>query len=127
MLQGQMDHCQDTHRKLSIVLIMDLDGFKGYNDTCGHLAGDHVLLTVGQTLAGGMRAGEMIARYGGDEFIILMPDLTIDLLQPVAERLRRSVREAPLGEEWDKLPPISLSIWMDTNDRARHLKHPGSL
>ena len=74
------------------------------------LAGDHVLCAVGRTLADSMRAGEMIARYGGDEFIILMPDITIDLVQIVAKRLRESVRRAPLGPEWSDLPPISLSI-----------------
>ena len=109
MLPGQIERCRETYRDLSI-LIMDLDGFKNYNDTYGHLAGDHVLVTVGTTLAGSMRAGEMIARYGGDEFIILMPDVTIDLLKNVAARLKRSVREAPLGAEWAHLPPIGISI-----------------
>ena len=109
MLPGQIERCRETYRDLSI-LIMDLDGFKNYNDTYGHLAGDHVLVTVGTTLAGSMRAGEMIARYGGDEFIILMPDVTIDLLKNVAARLKKSVREAPLGTEWAHLPPIGISI-----------------
>lgn len=108
-LTDQMERCRETHREFSI-LIMDLDGFKNYNDSYGHLAGDHVLCTVGRTLADSMRAGEMIARYGGDEFIILMPDITIDLVQIVAKRLRESVRRAPLGPEWSDLPPISLSI-----------------
>ena len=108
-LTDQMDRCRETHRDLS-VFFMDLDGFKGYNDTYGHLAGDHVLSTVGRILAGTMRTGEMIARYGGDEFFILMPDVTVDLLKAIAERLRESVRTAPLGSEWAHLPPIDLSI-----------------
>jgi diguanylate cyclase (GGDEF)-like protein len=116
-LTTQMERCQEAHRDFTI-LIMDLDGFKDYNDTYGHLAGDHVLCTVGRTLAGSMRAGEMIARYGGDEFIILMPDITIDLVERVAERLRNSVRQAPLGPEWSELPSISISIgWAHMNEK----------
>jgi diguanylate cyclase (GGDEF)-like protein len=122
-LSDQLEHCQETHRDFS-VLILDLDGFKDYNDTYGHLAGDHVLCTVGQTLAEGMRAGEMIARYGGDEFIILMPDITIDLVEGVVERLRELVRQAPFGPDWSDLPSISLSIgWshMTEDDTANTL------
>jgi len=82
MLQGQMDRWQDTHRKISI-LLMDLDGFTGYNDTYGHLAGDHVLCAVGQTLAGGMRAGEMIACYGATSSSSLCPTLQWICLNPL--------------------------------------------
>ena len=55
MLSGKMERCRETYRDLSI-LIMDLGGFKNYNDTYGHLGGDHVLVTVSRTLAGSMRA-----------------------------------------------------------------------
>ena len=108
-LSSQMERCRASDREFSLVII-GLDGFKDYNDTYGHPAGDYVLCTVGETLAGSMRSGEMIARYGDDEFTILMPDATVDLLQAVAERLRESVRKAPLGSEWAHLPPIGLSI-----------------
>ena len=89
-LSGQMERCRDTHRDLS-VFIMDLDGFKGYNDTYGHLAGDHVLYTVGRTLAGSMRAGEMIARYGGDEFLVLLPDTDRTGARGFVQRVREQL------------------------------------
>ena len=74
-------------RPFSIVLI-DLDKFKGVNDTLGHLEGDLVLARVGRLLEQKCRQSNVVARYGGDEFIILMPETGMEQAAALAERLR---------------------------------------
>jgi len=73
---------------------LDLDGFKQINDTHGHLAGDTLLQKVAERLAAGMRAGDVSARVGGDEFVVIAPGLTPEDAQPFAARLIRRI-EAP--------------------------------
>ena len=75
-------------RPFSIVLI-DLDKFKAVNDTHGHLEGDLVLARVGRLLEQKCRQSNVVARYGGDEFIILMPETGIEQAEALAERLRQ--------------------------------------
>jgi diguanylate cyclase (GGDEF)-like protein len=74
-------------RPFSVVLI-DLDKFKEVNDTSGHLEGDLVLARVGRLLEQKCRQSNVVARYGGDEFIILMPETGVEQAQILAERLR---------------------------------------
>jgi len=73
------------------VLMLDLDGFKGYNDTNGHLAGDRLLVEVATALSGAIRAGDLIARYGGDEFVILLPHTPGETARRVARELMNVV------------------------------------
>ncbi len=78
------------------VMILDLDHFKAVNDRHGHLAGDDVLAAVAAELQAGVRANDVVGRFGGEEFVVLMPDLPIpdgcrDELRLVAERLRRRI------------------------------------
>ncbi len=75
-------------RPFSVILI-DLDRFKAVNDTHGHLEGDLVLARLGRLLEQKCRQSNVVARYGGDEFIILMPETGIDQAQALAERLRQ--------------------------------------
>lgn len=69
------------------LLVLDLDGFKGYNDTYGHLAGDRLLTEVASSLANAIRAGDVIARYGGDEFVIILPHTPGETARRVAREL----------------------------------------
>lgn len=74
------------------VMFLDVDHFKGVNDTHGHLVGTHLLLEIGDVLRQEVRAGDTICRYGGDEFVLILPDITIADAQDVAERIRVSVQ-----------------------------------
>ena len=78
---------------------MDLDKFKEVNDTSGHLEGDLVLARVGRLLEQKCRQSNVVARYGGDEFIILMPETGVEQAQILAERLRLWMAQDPMLSE----------------------------
>ena len=72
-------------------MMIDVDNFKVFNDQYGHIAGDRVLVAVGDTLREFLRPTDLIARFGGDEFAVLLPDLTLEQARQTAERLREQV------------------------------------
>jgi diguanylate cyclase (GGDEF)-like protein len=72
-------------------VVLDVDHFKDVNDTVGQQAGDAVLREVAWAMAGNTKASDLPARYGGDEFVVLLPDCTGDDALAVAERLRAAV------------------------------------
>jgi diguanylate cyclase (GGDEF)-like protein len=86
-LSSEWKRASRSGRPFSVVLI-DLDKFKDVNDTFGHLEGDLVLARVGRLLEQRCRQSNVVARYGGDEFVILMPETSIDQAHALAERLR---------------------------------------
>jgi diguanylate cyclase (GGDEF)-like protein len=73
------------------VMVMDIDKFKNFNDTYGHLAGDEVILTLAATLEKALREGDILSRFGGEEFTVLLPDTAPEQSWLVAERLRKAV------------------------------------
>jgi diguanylate cyclase (GGDEF)-like protein len=86
-LTSEWKRASRSGRPFSVVLI-DLDKFKEVNDTFGHLEGDLVLARVGRLLEQRCRQSNVVARYGGDEFIILMPETGVEQARSLAERLR---------------------------------------
>jgi diguanylate cyclase (GGDEF)-like protein len=82
------------------VIFLDLDGFKGINDQYGHLAGSGTLAEVGAILAEAVRESDILARYGGDEFVVVLPETPPAGALVIAERLRRAIEEHSfLGEQ----------------------------
>src|SRR4051794_26717500 len=73
--------------------VFDVDDFKGYNDSRGHAAGDDALKTVAATLRHEIRTGDAVYRYGGEEFLVLLPEQTIESATLAAERLRAAVEQ----------------------------------
>ena len=97
-LTSEWKRASRSGRPFSVVLI-DLDKFKGVNDSLGHLEGDLVLARVGRLLEQKCRQSNVVARYGGDEFIILMPETGVDQAQSLADRLRIWLATDPMLQE----------------------------
>jgi diguanylate cyclase (GGDEF)-like protein len=93
MLHGAKDHNVPFG-----LLFVDIDHFKKVNDTWGHGVGDKVLRMVAQTLANGVRPLDVPCRWGGEEFVVLLPNVDREALAAVAERLRVLVENSWLDE-----------------------------
>ena len=91
------------------LLILDIDHFKAVNDTHGHDVGDQALRTVAATIAGGVRAGDLVGRWGGEEFVILANGGDERSLKDVAERCRALVASATVHAGGSRIP-IRVSV-----------------
>jgi two-component system cell cycle response regulator len=78
-------------------MLLDLDRFKAVNDTWGHAAGDAVLVEVARRLRETLRPADLLARMGGEEFLVALPEVTEAAARAMAERLRRAVGCAPVA------------------------------
>lgn len=96
--------------KLS-VMMLDIDHFKQYNDSQGHLAGDTALNSVANTLMQQLRPTDLAARYGGEEFVALLPDASFEEAKEVAERVRNAIRTQEIIDgRSQSLPGVTISI-----------------
>ncbi len=99
MFEREVMRTLHENRALCLMMI-DVDSFKAFNDQYGHIAGDRVLVAVAETLREYLRPTDLVARFGGDEFAVLLPDLKLNQARQIAERLRQQIA---------KLSPPSLS------------------
>jgi len=130
----EMERFKRYQTKLSLLMI-DIDHFKRINDTYGHGIGDEVLKKVSSELQNQLRKVDLIARWGGEEFIVLLPETEIDEAVDVAEKLRENV-EALIHEN-NEVVTISIGVsmlteseslesWIDRTDKALyHAKKQG--
>lgn len=85
----------ESAKKPISLLVLDLDKFKSVNDTHGHMVGDEVLKGLARRILGNLRTMDTAVRYGGEEFLVLMPEATLAEATAAAERLRRAVADQP--------------------------------
>jgi diguanylate cyclase (GGDEF)-like protein len=91
------------------VIMIDVDHFKRFNDSYGHEAGDAVLQRVGQMLQSHTRVEDVVCRYGGEEFVMLLPGLPSDAIVRRAQELRESVNELSVRFHGETLARITIS------------------
>ena len=121
-MEREVERAKRYNRKLSLLMI-DIDHFKNYNDTYGHLHGDEVLRQIAVTLEKNLRKVDIVARYGGEEFLVLLPETDKRNGVRVAEKLRKSVEKHDFHSKVPNLGPGKISITlgvssfpMDTDD-----------
>lgn len=109
-LDSQIELANHSNDYLSLI-ILDIDHFKKVNDNYGHAAGDHILALFAQLIVKCTRATDLVARFGGEEFIVVLPSTTLDTAYGIAERIRQTVESAYMPPyDGVDLPSISCSL-----------------
>ena len=116
-LQREIAHARRHGNKLSIMLL-DLDNFKNINDTHGHLEGDKVLVDFSRRAKSSLRETDQLTRFGGDEFMAILPDTDLEQASLIAQRLHEAAREDQ-SIAWSV--SIGLSEWLDHDDSVATL------
>lgn len=93
----EMGRAKRYHKPFSIIM-MDVDDFKSYNDSFGHATGDKLLATMGELILQTIRGVDVAFRYGGEEFIVLLPETRLDKAVMAAERLREAIQSGTAGK-----------------------------
>lgn len=116
-IANQLEQLHQQRKALYSVVLLDLDHFKHINDNYGHDMGDQVLIQVAECLAQHVREQDMIGRFGGEEFILLLPNTTTEQAQHVAERCRIALTE--LNFVYEQQPfSISASFGISSSQNA---------
>ncbi|NTV11689.1 MAG: EAL domain-containing protein [Zoogloea sp.] len=124
---GQAQAAGERTRQYGALMLIDLDHFKNLNDTMGHGVGDQLLVEVAKRLNTCVRAGDTVARFGGDEFVVMLPGLSDDeavaarIAETIAEKVRKALnlpyafRQAELAA-YHNTPSIGVSLFRDHDE-----------
>jgi len=106
-----------TDKGYASFLLFDIDHFKRFNDAYGHIIGDQILRGVAQTCVQSIRPDDILGRFGGEEFVILLPDTTVGDASNIAERLRLLVQKTPIETDIGSVS-ITISIGVAVMEQA---------
>ncbi|MCK4271595.1 diguanylate cyclase [bacterium] len=114
LLKTEIERAQRYGHELSLLMI-DIDDFKGYNDRNGHPAGDEALKHLSRVMSRAVRGCDFIARYGGDEFVVVLPETDLSEAKLIGERLRLLVEQTEFENELaNKQGLITVSVGLAT-------------
>ncbi len=122
----ELSRSKRTKNSFSLI-VMDIDKFKHFNDTYGHLAGDEVIIEISKALKLSLREGDILSRFGGEEFTVLLPDSESEEAWKTAERIRKTIDELIIiYHETELHVTISLGIsiyhWVEELDENTLVK-----
>jgi diguanylate cyclase (GGDEF)-like protein len=109
LLDYELDRCQ-RHDYQVALLMLDLDNFKAINDGYGHATGDKLLRQLSMELQSVLRTGDILARYGGDEFVVVLPETSLEHAEQVSERLLQCMQDFSLETRNDGVVRVTGSI-----------------
>jgi len=116
LLRSSLSKAQERDTDISVCLL-DVDNFKAINDQLGHPGGDQVLRKLAAMLVSSVRTDDIVCRYGGDEFLLILPETSADDATRIAERARRTVAESPIQTRDGSLT-ASVSIGLAARHRG---------
>jgi diguanylate cyclase (GGDEF)-like protein len=115
MLEAEMRRARRSGHPLSVVML-DLDGLKAINDSRGHLCGDTLITAASAAIQSALRGSDVKGRYGGDEFVLILPETPTEGAGQVAEGLRRSIDALHIwwnGERISATASLGVTTWCD--------------
>lgn len=121
MFRRELRRCRIGEKPVCLIMI-DVDGFKSYNNDFGHLVGDHALCCVADALRDYFRPTDLIARFGGDEFSVMLPDTTFENALIVAERVRNGVAKSNTAEIEGAVSAVTVSLGVAESDAGDSLE-----
>jgi diguanylate cyclase (GGDEF)-like protein len=115
----EMARCRRNKKSFSLI-VMDIDKFKTFNDTYGHLAGDEVIFCLAEKLKHTLREEDILSRFGGEEFTVLLPETGREEAYITAERLRNEVEKMEVRYQ-DTILKVTISLGISTYDWVEKL------
>jgi diguanylate cyclase (GGDEF)-like protein len=118
-IRAQVERHAAGGKALSILMI-DIDYFKNINDEFGHMVGDDVLRAFAQRLREFLRAADVCARFGGEEFVVVLPDTALATALEIGERIRKGIAQAPLLERPRVQATVSIGVATMDQEHSVH-------
>lgn len=116
----EMEKLQNSRRQPVSILVLDMNGLKEINDTQGHAAGDDLLIVSAKVIRKAFRPEDIVARIGGDEFVVILPETNKETAQEIVERVKQTLIEYNKLNPNDN--PINFSIGFDSNETTEYLR-----
>lgn len=121
VFEMELEKAKRGKQKLCLCVI-DIDFFKKFNDTYGHLVGDEILFELAQTIQKELRKYDILARFGGEEFFILFPETSINRGKQVAERLRKSLWKSKKMKKYEVTISLGVTEYKERDTMERMIK-----
>lgn len=110
MLEQRLAECQRMNRESLALICMDVDNFKMINDTFGHATGDRLLASLSGVMRKEVRQMDILTRYAGDEFVVIMPMASVNMAEQISERLRDAVESKKFTVRTGRTASVGLSV-----------------